>query len=331
MKELLIKLAGVSGPSGAEKHIREILSELLQPHVDKLTVDVIGNLIAYKKGTSDTPKTILLEANMDEPGVMAIHIEEKGFVRIVPVGGVKPVHLIGERIRFTNRTWGVVGVEGDKPLKDITFADLFVDIGADSQEAAEKLLAIGTAGVIDKGAFELGETKIAGKSLGNRAACAVLIDAISKMGTLQHDVVVVFAVQKEVGSRGIKTAAFKTEADIAIVVGAARAGDTPKAERSELRLGKGPAIKVMDREIVVPPQIKQLFVDTAERCKIDYQLEVSPDTTSDAGQILLTRDGIPTGAVSIPVRYVQTPSQIVDVRDMERASLLVLEIMRTYR
>lgn len=331
MKELLIKLAGASGPSGSEKHVREILTELVQPHVDEVTVDVTGNLVAFKKGAVDNAITILLEANMDEPGVMAIHIEESGFVRIVPIGALNPLRLVGERIRFTNRLWGVVAAESGKALKDITFADLFVDIGADSQEEAEKRLAIGTAGVIDKGAFELNDTRVAGKSLDNRAGCAVLLDVLSKVGESQHNLAVVFAAQKEVGSRGIKAAAFAADADFALVIGAVKTGDTPNAERSEIRLGKGPAIKVMDQGIVVPPSIKQRLVETAERLQIDYQLEVSIDVKSDAGQILLTRDGIPTGAVSVPVRYVQTPSQVVDVSDMEKASRLVVETLLQYR
>jgi endoglucanase len=330
MKELLMKLASVSGPSGSEKHIREILSELIQPLVDEQSVDTLGNLVAIKKGSAADRTTILLEANMDETGVMAIHIEEQGFVRIVPVGQINPVHLIGERIRFTNRTWGVIGAESGKSPKDLTFADLYVDIGAETREEAEKRLPIGTSGVIDKGAFEIGEFRIAGKALDNRAGCAVLVDVLAKLGDLRHDLIVVFAAQKQVGSRGIKTAAFRTDADFALVLGAARAGDMPKAERSSLSLGKGPAVKVMDRGIIVPPTIKKQLVETAERLQISYQLEVSPEGTSDAGQILLSRDGIPTGAVSVPVRYVETSSQVVDMRDLEQASKLVLETIRNW-
>ncbi|GAX89735.1 M42 family peptidase [Effusibacillus lacus] len=328
MKELIMKLATASGPAGAEKHIREILTELLEPYVDRIETDVLGNLIARKKGATNNSKTVLLEANMDEPGIMSIHVDPQGFIRIVPVGELSPVRLIGERVRFTNRLWGVVGVEGNKAPKDITFADLYVDIGAESQADAERRLPIGTAAVIDKGAFELGENRVAGKSLDNRVGCAVIVDVISKLGDCEHNLIVVLASQKEVGSRGIRTAAFNTNADFALSVGTAAAGDMPNAERSNLQLGRGPAIKVMDRGIVVPPAIKQILIDAAKRANIDFQLEISPEGTSDAGQILLTKGGIPTGAVSVPVRYRGTPAQVVDIRDVEQTSRLVLEALK---
>ncbi|BCJ85395.1 zinc-binding metallopeptidase family protein [Effusibacillus dendaii] len=328
MKELLSKLASASGPSGSERHIREILEELLKPHVDQLTTDVLGNLIGFKKGTATDRRTVLLEANMDESGVMAIHIEDNGFIRIVPIGNLTAASLIGERVRFTTRTWGVVGVSADKPLKDVTFADLFVDVGCESRQETEANVKIGTAAVIDKGAFELGKHRIAGKSLDNRAGCAILVDVLKKLGSYEYDLYVVFAAQEEVGSRGIRAAAFSIEADLAFVVGTAKATDTPQADRGSLALGKGPAIKVMDRGVVIPPHLKQHLIKTAERMGIPYQLEVSSETISDAGQILLTRDGIPTGAVSVPMRYRQTPSQVVDLRDLEQTSKLVMESLR---
>lgn len=332
MKDLIIKLSGASGPSGSEKHVREILQELVEPYADQVTTDVLGNLIVYKKGTAESRrKTILLETSMDETGVMAIRVEENGFIRIVPVGALDPARLVGERVRFTTRTWGVVGVEGNKSPKDVTFADLYVDIGAESQAEAEKRVTVGTAAVIDKGAFALGENRVAGKALDNRAGCAVLLDVVSKLGPYPHDLQVVFAVQKEVGSRGVKAAAFRVEADFAIVVGGAGAGDMPNAERSSLRLGKGPAVKVMDRGVVIPSAMKQLLIETAERLGIGYQLEVSPDAGGDAGQILLTRDGILTAGVSIPVRYMQTPSQVIDLRDAEQTSRLILGVLHRFR
>lgn len=330
MNELINKLAAASGPSGSETHVREILSELIQPYVDELHVDVLGNLTGFKKGTVAEGKTVLLEAHMDEPGVMAIHVEENGFVRIVSIGDIHPVGLIGERIRFINRVWGVVGVEAGKSIKDVTFADLFVDIGAESKKEAERRIPIGTAGVIDKGTFELGDHRMAGKSLSSRVGCAVIVDVLTRIEELKHNLQVVFSVQKEPGSRGIKPAAFQTEADLALVVGTAKAGDMPKAERSNLLLGQGPGIKIMDKGIIVPPFIKDLLIETAEEQKLPYQLEVSPDLASDAGAILLSRDGIPTGAVSVPVRYLSTPSQVVDLRDMKHTSDLVMETLRRY-
>ncbi|WP_018133248.1 zinc-binding metallopeptidase family protein [Effusibacillus pohliae] len=331
MKQLIFQLAGAAGPSGSETEVRDILSGLLQPHVDELKVDVLGNLLAWKKGTANSGKTVLLAANMDEPGVMAIHCEKNGFIRIVPVGSLNPLHLIGERVRFANGVLGVIGAAANTSLKDITFADLYVDIGAESQAEAAKRLPIGTAGAIDKPVFQLTENRLAGKSLDNRVGCAVLVEVTSRLGAYPHDLAVLFAAQKEVGSRGVKAASFKINADFALTVGAAKAGDMPSAERSVLSLGIGPAIKVMDRGVVVPPAIKQRLVDAAERLQIPYQLEVSPDGNSDAGQILLSKDGVPTGGVSIPVRYGQALLQVADLRDIELASRLVLETLQNER
>lgn len=331
MKEWISKLAVASGPSGSEAHVRDILAELIQPFADEWHVDVLGNLIAFKKGIANTGKTVMLSANMDEPGIMALHAETNGFIRIVPIGDISPAGLIGERVRFVNRVWGVVGVEAGKSLKDVTFADLFVDIGAESQDDAASLIPVGTAGVIDRGAFELGEFRFAGKALSSRVGCAIVVDVLQKLDAYPHDLQIVFSVQKEPGSRGIKPAVFQLAADFALTVGTAKAGDTPKAERSNLLLGKGPAIKIMDRGIVVPPFIKDMLIETAEQHQLPYQLEVSPDQASDAGAILLSRDGIPVGAVSVPVRYLSTPAQVADLRDMEHASRLVLETLRRYQ
>jgi endoglucanase len=330
MKELLLKLANASGPPGSETHVRETISKLIEPHADDIKTDVLGNLIAYRKGIGTERKTILLEANMDEPGIMAIHFEENGFVRIVAVGDVTPAALIGQRVKFTNEVIGIVGAETGKAPKDLAFTDLFVDIGVKTREQAEAKLRIGTAGVVDQQAVLLGETGITARSLDNRIGCAVIIDVLSKLPAIQHDVFVIFSVQKEVGSRGIIAAAFQTGGDFALVAGTAKAGDTPKAERSSLRLNAGPAIKVMDKGIVVPPAVKQMIVDAANAAGIAYQLEVAPDSNSDAGRILLTRDGIPAGAVSVPLRYAKTSSQLADIRDVELASQLILQVVQHY-
>lgn len=330
MKELLLKLANALGPTGSENHIRETIRQLISQYTDDLKTDVLGNLIAYKKGTGTERKTILLEANMDEPGIMAIHFEENGFVRIVGVGDVTPASLVGQRIVFTNEVIGIVGSEADKPAKDLVFTDLFMDIGAESRQQAEAKLQVGIAGVVDQQAVLLGETGITARSLDNRIGCAIIVDVLSKLPALQHDLFVIFSVQKEAGSRGITAAAFQTGGDLALVVGTSRAGDTPKPDRSSLRLNAGPAIKVMDKGIVVPSAVKQMLMDAADAAGIAFQLEVAPDTNSDAGRILLTREGIPAGAVSVPLRYAQTFSQYADIRDVEGAAALVRQAVQNF-
>jgi len=326
LKELLKKLAEAYGPAGNEGPVREILRKEVEGLADEVKVDALGNLIAARRGPG--PR-VLLAAHMDEVGVIATHIDEKGFVRFSNVGGVSPYTLLGERVVFENGTVGTFGTEKLDDIKDLKFAKMFIDIGAtDEKSAKEKVSAGDIAGFQRDARLDLGGRVIA-KSLDDRSGCAVLVQVLRELKgrDIPNQVYVVFSVQEEVGTRGAKTAAYGVNPDIGIAVDVTGTGDTPEAHPMDVSLGKGPAIKVKDSSVITHPRVRQLMVDTAREKGIPYQLEVLERGGTDAGPIHLTREGVPSGAISIPTRYIHTPSEMADLSDIENAVKLVVALL----
>ena len=316
MKELILELAKYVAPSGTEPGIQEALLNHVRAEADEVLVDALGNGIARKNGKGPH---VLLAAHADEPGVMVIHIEENGFLRIISIGDLRANTLVGRHVRFTNGVTGVVGVEGKVKVQDVTFDDLYVDIGADSQAQAAARLYIGDAGVCWEPVVALDESRLAGRALDNRVGCAIAIEAFKRLAKDGYRISLAFTAQQVVGARGAKTVAFRLQPDLAIVVDAAPAGDMPKADRVELKIGYGPAVKIMDGTAVVPLDVKDLLIASAQTAGIDIQYEVWPRGQTDAGAIQLSVDGISVGGVSYPARYVGSPSTVIDTRDAERA------------
>lgn len=323
------------GPSGHEQSVRARLQELVAPYADEVRVDPLGNLIVTgrsRKGEGDGPQSrrIMLAAHMDEIGVIAIHIDDDGFVRIRPIGGVSPTMLLAQRVRFTNGTVGVVGSEPVEKPGDLTFEKLFVDIGAASKEEAQARIRIGDAASLCHRVEEAGSHRLIGKGLDDRSGCAVLVQTLRELADnpSPHAVYFVFTVQEEVGLRGAGPAAYGIEPDFALAVDVTATGDYPKAKTLDVGLGKGVAIKVQDRSVIAHRGVRELLVETAEAAGIPYQLEILPFGGTDAGAIHLTRAGVPSGVVSLPTRYLHTPGEMVDVRDLDAAVSLLLEVLR---
>ncbi len=177
---------------------------------------------------------------------MVIHIEDEGFLRVISVGDVKAQALVGRHVKFTNGVTGVVGVESKVKLEDISFDNLYVDIGAENGDVAKSKVYIGLSGVALEPVVDIDEHKLAGRALDNRVGCAIAIEAFRQAAAAGHNVSLVFTSQQTVGARGAKTAAFQLQPDLAIVVDAVPAGDMPQATRMDLKLGAGPAVKIMD-------------------------------------------------------------------------------------
>ncbi|MCI0184299.1 M42 family metallopeptidase [Sulfoacidibacillus ferrooxidans] len=320
MKDLIHTLTIPSGPSGYELPVKNVIEELIRPFVDECYEDVLGNLYAIKKGSSSThEKTVMIVAHMDEPALSVIDIDDVGFLRISPLGPLRPSALVGARVVFarTGRR-GIVGAEHGIAMKDLEFSHLFVDIGANSQSTAQEFVEIGDAATFAYGFDEVSEQLLVGHALDNRVGCALLIDALQHAQS-NHTIVGVFSVQKEVGSRGAKVAGHRIHPSVAVVLDVSPTGDTPKSERLALSLGQGVGIKVLDAGMVVAPKWRDQLVDAAKAVEASYQIEVSPRTTSDAGAIFLTQDGIPTCGLVVPARYVGTPSQMVHLEDVTSA------------
>lgn len=323
MKELLKKLTEAYGPSGEENQIREVILGEIKDYADEIRVDVLGNIIARKAGSGEK---MMLAAHMDEIGVIVTNIDDKGFLRFSNIGGVSPFTLIGERVIFENGTIGVFGMEKLDDIKELKFNKMFIDIGARSKEEALKKVRLGDKAVYYRSCDILGDC-VTSKALDDRAGCAVLIRALQNLKNPKFDTYFVFTVQEEVGQRGARTSAYGIEPDLAIAVNTTMTGDTPESEKMAVELGKGPAVKIMDRSVICHPKIKEMLIETAEKNNIPYQLEVLEMGGTDTGAIHLTKDGVPSGCLSIPTRYIHTPSEMASIDDMEKAVELLLYVL----
>ncbi len=323
LKDLIKRLAETQGPSGSEEPVRAVIMQELEGLVDEVKVDALGNVIAVKHAKG--PR-VMLSAHMDEIGVVVTHIDEKGFLRFAPVGSLDPHRLPGARVAFANGAIGVIGVEKLKELKDLKFARLFIDIGATDRAGAEAKVKIGDTAAMWRLMEDLGD-RVAGKALDDRIGCAVLLEVLRRLKKPANDTYFVFSVQEELGKRGAETSAFGINPDYGIAVDVTITGDTPEAPPVALALGKGPAIKVMDSSLISHPGVRQLLVAAAQEAKVPYQLEVLDFGGNDAGAIHLTRAGVPSGTVSIPARYVHSPSEMADLGDVEGAVKLLLHCL----
>lgn len=316
MKELLRRLSEAYGPSGHEDKVREIIRGELDGAVDEIREDALGNLIAVKKVKRGTPKArIMVAAHMDEIGVIVTYIDEKGFLRFSNVGGISPFTLIGERVIFSN---GVIGNFWHEPLEDMSelkLEKMYIDIGAGDRKKAMEMVRVGDVAGFHRSLEWVGERGI-GKAMDDRAGCAVVVEAAKRAEELPNEVYFVFTSQEEVGLRGSRTSAYGLDPDIGIAVDVTATGDTPEAKAMAVKLGGGTAIKVRDASVISHPRVRESLIEIAEARGIPYQLEVLERGGTDAGGIHLTREGIPSGAVSVPCRYIHSPSEMIDYADM---------------
>lgn len=316
MFDLIKKLTEANGVSGNEEEIREIIINEIKPYIDDIKIDALGNLIAVKKGTA---KKIMFAAHMDEIGVMVTYIDDKGFARFSSLGWVSQFYSLCQRVSFKNGTVGTIFYEEKlEEMKDLKLSKMYIDIGAVSKEDAEKKIHIGDTACFIGNARKEGDMIIS-KALDDRAGCAVLIKTIQNLSATENELYFVFTVQEELGLRGAQTAAFQIKPDIAIAVDVTLTGDTPDCSPMEVKCGKGPAIKIKDRSIICHQEVKRLLVDCAQKAGIQIQYEILENGGSDPGAIHLVAGGIPSGAISIPCRYIHSPNEMVDINDLEGA------------
>lgn len=325
MKTLIQKLVEATGPSGYEQQVRELVRSEIESFADEVSVDALGNLIV-RKGQKDVKGLrVILSAHLDEIGVIATHIDQNGFVRFINIGGVHPRTCIGNRVRFVNGTVGCIYSEKLESFEKMPSHDqLFIDVGASSKKDCP--VKVGDVAAFDRPFMDLGNRLVA-KAMDDRIGAAVLIQVLRQLKRTPHEIYFVFSVQEEVGLRGATTAAFKVDAKLGLAVDVTISGDTPKGPKMDVGLGKGPAIKVRDSGMLSDPRVVQQLVNVADKAKIPYQLEVLEGGTTDARAIQITREGIPTGCISIPCRYVHSPSEMVDLRDVENAVRLMVEYL----
>jgi endoglucanase len=325
MKDLIKKLVESVGPSGFETAVRNLIRAEIEGLVDEVRVDALGNLIAHKGKKGSDGQCIMLSAHMDEIGVMVTHVDENGFVRFTTIGGVRPHTCFGGRVRFVNGVSGMIGGERlEFPDRVHTFEQLYIDVGATSRATCP--VKVGDAAAFDRPMLDLGDRLIS-KAMDDRVSCAVQIEVLRQLKNTPHEVYVVFSTQEEVGLRGATTAAFAINPDIGISVDVTGVGDTPKSSKMEVSLGKGPTVKVRDGGMISDPRLVRFMADTAEKAGIPYQLEILEGGTTDARAMQVTRAGMPASCVSIPTRYIHSPSEMVDYRDVQNAVKLLVELL----
>jgi endoglucanase len=325
MKDLIRKLTAVPGPSGYEGAIRDVIQAEIKPFVSSIEIDPLGNLIARKGARQDNGMRIMLSAHMDEVGIIATHVDKHGFVRFTQMGVIYPRYCLAARVTFLNGVKGVInGDRQDDLTKVYTLDELYVDVGATSP--ADCPVKVGDVGYFDP-AFQTINDRLVSKSLDNRVGCAILVDIIKRLSDSPHELVFVFSTQEEVGIRGVTSAAYSVAPDLGIAVDSTAVGDTPGG-KMEVSLGKGPAIKIRDEGMIADPRVVKLMRESAEKAKIAYQLEILKVGTTDARVIQLSRSGVPVGCISIPTRYIHSPSEMVDLGDINNAAALLLQILR---
>ncbi|MCH8093407.1 MAG: M42 family metallopeptidase [Chloroflexi bacterium] len=323
MQELIQRLVEAFGPSGKEDQVRDIVRGEIEPYADEISVSPLGGLHAIVNPGGGTK--IMVAAHMDEIGVIISHVDGNGFARFHKIGGVFPQTLVGHRVRFEGNVTGVIGAEASVEIGDAPkLAEAFIDFGASS--VAECPVRVGDLGAFTRPFVKLGNRYVA-KSLDDRVGVAVAIEAAKRLRNTPNEVQFAFTTQEEVGLRGARTSAYGLDPDIGIALDVTRTGDTPKGIKMAIELGAGPAIKVRDSGSLSDPRVVDLMVRRAEAARIPYQLEVLQAGTTDATAIQLTRAGVPVGVISIPCRYIHTPSEMVDASDVENAVKLLQAIL----
>lgn len=328
MKLLLKQLTETFGPSGYEENVRKLVRAEVKPLADEIKVDALGNLIARKrpsKVTKDT-KRIMIAAHMDEIGLMVSHIDENGFARFSNIGGVFGRYVLGGRVRFLNGAAGVIGFDRFDKTNEVPPLDkIYIDVGATSKKDCP--VNVGDVAAFDRSFVEMGDRLVA-KSMDDRVGVLVAIETLRALKSTPHDVYFVFTTQEEVGTRGAGTSAFGIDPDLGIAVDVTAAADTPNALKMEMKLGKGPCVKFQDGGMIADPRVVKWMIRTAEKSKIPYQREVLLFGSTDARAMQLTRAGVPAGCLSIPVRYVHSPSEMVDYNDVQNSVKLLTALLR---
>lgn len=320
---LLKKLTETPGVSGNEKEVRDFIRAEIQPYVDELQIDKLGNLLAIKKGKEGYPK-IMVAAHMDEIGLIVNAIDESGFIRFYPVGGIDPRILVSKVVEIgSKRIKGVIGAkaihlqEPEERQTALKIKQLYIDIGAKSRSEAEKLVSRGDYITFASEYIEFGDNLVKAKALDDRVGCAILIDLLKE----QYDATILaaFTVQEEVGLRGAGVAAYGLDPDMALVLEGTTCYDVTNVEEPHFgtRMGAGPALSVVDMASYFDKSINRQIYELAKNHNIPIQFRQTTMGANDVGSIHLTREGIPAAALSVPCRYIHSPISVMHKNDYE--------------
>jgi endoglucanase len=330
---LLKRLVDTPGPSGYEQPVQRVYREAVRPYADEVTTDVLGNVIAARN-PSGNPR-VMLAGHADEIGFQIRYINDEGMLYFGPIGGHDAVVAVGQRVRVHTASGPITGVLGrravhlleqDERSKPVKLHELWIDIGAKDREAAEAVVQIGDCVTYAQELERLQGDVCTARSFDNKMGLFIVAEALRLLGgkTLAAAVYGVGTVQEEVGLRGAKTSAHFTEATVGLAVDVCHAMDFPGADKKrvgDLRLGRGP---VITRGANINPKVFELLVRTAKEMDIPYQIEAAPaGTGTDANAMQVVRAGMATGLISVALRYMHTPCEVLDLNDVENAARLM--------
>jgi endoglucanase len=321
--KLLKEICETPGVPGYEQKVRNLVLREVKKLADKVSIDNMGNVTAFKKGKKN--KKVMIAAHMDEIGFIVTHIDEKGFLRFIPLGGFDPKTLTAQRVIVHGKK-DVVGVMGSKPIhvmsaeernKVAKIEDYFIDLGMPKKEV-EKVISVGNTVTRERELIEMGNC-VNCKSIDNRVSVFILIETLRQLKSTPYDVYAVFTVQEEVGIRGANVSALQIQPDFGFGLDTTIAYDVPGAREHEMitRLGDGTAIKIMDSSTICDFRMVEYMKKTAAKYKIKTQLEILPAGGTDtAGIQRMTPGGAISGAVSIPTRHIHQVIEMADKDDI---------------
>ncbi len=311
MTETIKNLVSINGVSGNEKNVCEYIKTQILSFSDKVYTDVLGNLVAVKRGTG---KRIMLMAHTDQIGLVCTFVDEKGFIRVSAVGGVDPFNFNNSHVTFENGVKGVFICE----KKDGKMQDCYIDIGMSSRDETLSKIDIGMTARFDCGFYE-NENIIVSGSLDDRIGCYILMETLKKMQTTENEVYFVFTSQEEVGLRGAKVSGFDINPDIAIAVDVTVAADTPGCRDYGCSLGGGAAVKIRDVSAICTKSLVDELERIAREKNIPWQRDVLTAGSTDIGAVQLCGRGVQVGGVGVAVRNVHTGAETVSKKDIQAA------------
>lgn len=336
MKELIRELCAVPGVSGFEEEVRLRITEKIRPYAAQIKVDAVGNLIVWKKGRRPAENELLITAHMDEVGLIVKRVDDKGYIRFAPAGGIDRRTVIGKKVLIGKdripgavglRAYHLVSAKEEKIVPEIT--DLYIDIGASGKEEAQEVVRTGDEIVFDSEWSEFGDGLIKAKALDDRIGCAAMIRLIQ--GDLPMDCVFVFSAQEEVGARGAFGAAFSLRPRMALVLEGTTAADLPglKEHKQVTRVGAGPVLGLMDRQTIYDRGLFEKLRELSDENGIPWQTKRTIAGGTDASAIQTTAGGVRVAAISVPVRYIHTPSSVASLQDCENQYVLAERLIDT--
>ena len=331
---LLKQICEIPGAPGFEKPVRDLVISLVSPHVDEVRIDNIGNVIALKKGVRNPDgKRVMLAAHLDEIGFIVSHIDEQGFLRFNTLGGFDPKTLTAQRVIVHGKK-DLIGVMGSKPIHVMTpeektklpkTTDFFIDLGMPKEEV-EKYITIGDPVTRDRELIEMGDC-VNCKSIDNRVAVFIVIEAMKQLKNPAYDVYATFTVQEEVGIRGANVAAHQINPDFGIALDTTIAFDVPGAAAHEkvTELGKGTAIKIMDAMTICDYRMVAFMKQVAGKEAISWQPELlTAGGTDTAGVQRMGKQGAIAGAISIPTRHLHQVIEMAHKSDIADSIALLV-------